>query len=270
MRPRPYEPEHIDMSNPIQRGLHALLDAVGREYVDASSLRAVDIPARFATLDGRLGDRALRLVTQVFTGGAIERLTVAAMSTPPTSAGPAALVSCTVSALPVRGASLPILGLDYVALGGGLSLVAFDLSPTDVDTWADARNNIVDLSRRADIALRPRPRPEFVDQTFSPLAVFARADRDAAAFACELGVTLLTRHARLCEAPAWLAPTRARLADARVDQWCAAMRRNKKESRALQRIFGPIAVDYLEDFLFTREESPARWSTPTLHERVRA
>ena len=183
------------------------------------------------------------------------------MYTPSEDGAPPSLVSCTVSALPAHGASLPILGLDYVALGSKLSLVAFDLSPTDIETWSDARNNIIDLSRRADASLTARPRPEFVDQTFSPLAVFARADREFAEVACGLGVTLLERHAGLCADSRSLPPARADAADVMVDRWCAAMRRNKKESRALQRIFGPIALEYLEDFLFARDADPQRVAT---------
>ncbi len=248
-----FTPESFDTSTPIQRGLLALLSEVERAYVDALSLREVSISPRFETLAGGIGERRLLLETKVFTGGALERLTIAVMYTPSPAGAPPALVSCTVSALPAFGVALPILGLDYVALGSKLSLVAFDLSPTDIETWSDARNNLIDLSRRADARLTARPRPQFVDQTFSPLAVFARADREFAELACGLGVTLLERHAGLCAAARPLPFARANAADTMVECWCGAMRRNKKESRALQRIFGPVAVDYLEDFLFTRD-----------------
>lgn len=243
--------------DPIQRGLAALFEAVERHLVGELELSERAVPEEFTVLTGTVRGHAVRLESREFHGGTIARLTVATMLFPETGR----LLSCTVSAVPDADTGLPVLGLDYVALRGALSLVALDLSPLDGACWSrDVEPLLTPIHDQAADALEQRPRPPFLEGVFSPRAVFARADATRAALACGMGVRLVGGFSRLARARG-TAPSPGGAQAARIAQrrWNTAMRRNKKEVRALTAIFGPVSRRYIDHFLFPepRPSAPA-------------
>jgi len=215
------------------------------------------VPERFARMEGAMKTTPYVLTTRRFRGPGSSCATLALMTNPDTGA----LASVTISCCPPSGRGLPILGVDLVAFRGMMNLVVLDVSPlTDTPELDPASKVLERLKLDFEARLPKRKRPEFVAHTFSQRAIFCAARPDDAAFVADGASRLLSAYADLLAG----GPGGPRSIEecARMDAWCAAMRTNKKELKALTMIFGEQARSYLDDFLFDFDAhgrtSPAR------------
>lgn len=228
------------------QALFACLETLANEvsgFPQQLGLYPESIPTEFAHAAGCIGDVPIVMETQRYTAPWLEHFTVALLRD-----AQSRVLSVTVSALPQR-CPLPILGLDYVAFRGMLSLVALDLCPTDQGFWqayvAEPLARIHHLAQD----LTARKVPAFTQGVFSPAAVFAAARPGQEALALDLAQQLLTLYRELPRTTL-SEPEQADLL-AMTRRWRLAMRQNKKEQQALARIFGEdFAHHYLDDFLF--------------------
>ena len=228
------------------QALSLCLEALAAElatFPQQLGLYPVAIPPEFAHAAGVIGEMPIVMETQRYAAPWLEHFTLAVLRD-----AHAQVLSVTVSAVP-HCCPLPILGLDYVAFRGMLSLVALDLCPTDQGFWqAYAAAPLAHIHLQAQ-GLTARKVPTFTRGIFSPHAVFAAARPGQESVALDLAQQLLTLYLEL---------PRMSLADseqadllAMTLRWRLAMRQNKKEQQALARIFGEdYAHRYLDDFLF--------------------
>ena len=247
-------------------GLRSLYEQALPHLLDSLQLREQGVPLHLAELSGCIAGRQVKLQTRRYRGAGFSSLTTAIIAEEPATGaatdegarrGPM-LRSLTVIGLPHLGSSLPILGMDLIALGGTLSLLALDLAPTEPTFWEERCRGILDqVHALAGAGVVPRKRPEFAASTFSQRALIAGARPEGVQPAIAAAAFLLAESARLY-APASLtdgaAPSQDRDADPLAERqraWLQAERRNRKEHDALSRIFGTeTARQYLEDFLF--------------------
>jgi hypothetical protein len=238
--------------NQIDAALRRIVATAGHDLGGLPGLSEVELPAQLAAHSGRLGSAPVRLLTRRLAGAGLGALTIAYMVTEAET-----LVSATVIGMPARGSLLPILGVDVIAIGGTLSLVALDLAPTDEASFADLAAPILRaLHEQTGAALVARKRPPFTAGVFSDLALIAAARPGQEELVATATCQFLRDYARLLGNPRPLAadPARAAAADARRHSYCAAEIRNRKEHDALARLFGAeFARLYLEGFLFAPE-----------------
>lgn len=231
----------------IDLGLRELLCKCEQTLVQGCPLVPCPIPDGLAALEGNLNDQTLILRTRRYHGAQFSAFTTATMSL----AGQ--LRSLTIIGLPQPGSPAPVLGVDIIALHGQISLLAIDLSPTDLAFWESHCCGALDaLAVKLEGATVPRKRPAFAVDTFSRLAMICgvRAGQELRSLSA-LGtffddVLKIAQHA-----------SQAALSTAARDRrasWLLAEQRNRKEHEALARIFGPsLAARYLDDFLFGGE-----------------
>ncbi|WP_437738274.1 hypothetical protein [Sorangium sp. So ce1335] len=214
--------------------------------VGAWGLARLPLPACMALTSGRLQGEPVQMRSRAFTGAGWESLTIAAVSD-----GAGAVRAATVCGLPARGALRPLLGVDLVALGGRLSLVALDLSPTDAAFWQEhARPLLEAVHAGAAAALVPRKLPDFARDTLSPLALIAgaRPGAEGAAFAAAAG--LLDALRGLPSLDPVRPGERGEAAFRRNLDLRRAELANRKEMEALAAMFGrPFAERYLREHL---------------------
>lgn len=223
------------MSAAHDAGLRAVVAAAGR-WVDALGLAARPLPGALAEL--RAAQRPLTMRTRRWTGGAFAALTIAEIED---DAG--ALCTATVIGLPAAGTLAPVVGVDLIALGGALSLVAVDLTPADPEFWrVHCEPRLAAMHAAVGEAAVPRRWPGFAVESFSPRALIAGARRggEEQVLAAVAGL-LRGLPAVLAEAEG--EPERAAAAAERVRGWLAAERRNRKEQEALARLFGAEAAE---------------------------
>lgn len=230
------------MSDLVHRSLSPLVDRL-HSMTQPVPWENCPVASEFACLMGDWEQTSLRLESRRFRHPALLNFTWALLSESETGAYRAV----TAYALPRPDVALPILGLDYVGLGGFLALAALDLAPTDPDIWhRRAAPLLIRLQTQSDACI-VRKLPEFARSIFSeqPLLLAARSEA-----ACEQAVAhaleVLQHYENWLAAP----PISPSSQLPRLEAWCAAMGRNKKEAGALGRLFGPDAAAYLEDFLF--------------------
>ncbi|MFO0578541.1 MAG: hypothetical protein U1A78_31440 [Polyangia bacterium] len=239
-------------------GLRSLYDEALPRFLESLRLREQAVPLYLSVLSGRIAERPVRLRTKRYAGAELSSLTVAIIEEDAGAGGAPPLRSLTVIGLPRLGSPLPILGMDLIALGGTLSLVALDLAPTEPTFWEQRCRGVLDeVHALAGAAVVHRKRPEFASATFSSRALIAGARPEGVPSAIAAAGFLLAQGERLYAATD--VPERAvnaPLADpdllaARQRAWLIAERHNRREHDALSRIFGAeIARKYLEDFLF--------------------
>jgi hypothetical protein len=237
-----------DPPDPLSAGLTAALTAARQGLAEALGLAERPLPGSLGLLRGEARGVALELRTTCFVGHGFEALFIAEIAT---AAG--ARRSATIIGLPARGALLPVLGVDLIALGGSLSLAALDLAPTDDLLWQRRAAPLLEACH-ARVAGHTVARrwPDFAHATFSPLALIAAARPGAEQHVFAAAAELLAGVAQLARAAA-LAPTdpdRADRAYQRRLAWQAAERRNRREQDALTRLFGADAAGQYLHHLF--------------------
>lgn len=226
----------------IDAGCRATLQAVAN-LAAREGLLEDPLSTDRAARDGSLRGVPVTMHSMRLRGGAWESLVVA------TIAGPSgALFTATVAGLPALGSLRPLLGIDLIAFGERLGLVALDLSPTDRAYWLESAAPVL---RRIRSRLLPtlvdRKRPHFTEGTYSELAIVAaaRAGEEAASF--EAACALLDE--RLPPEP--LEPARSFEAAERNLACRRAEQANGKQRAALGRMFGERwAADYIDEVVF--------------------
>ncbi len=232
---------------PLEGGLRGVRAALERLVVDLR-LREGEVPAMLRTLTGQLRDGPAELRTRRF-GDDEWTLTLAEIAIVEDGSLRA------VTAIGSRHGSLaPILGVDVVAIGGTLNLIAVDLGPTDDDVWAEeAAPVLAELHRATAGRVVARRWPAFALEVFSPGALLCGAHRGqetevlAAVAAFVLAATPVLAAAR----PA--APARISAAEQRRRRWHLAERSNRREHNALARMFGEAPASAYIDYLFPAE-----------------
>lgn len=235
-----------------ERGLRAVR-AAAEALVVRLGLHAIDVPAKLRRIDGTLRDRPVSLRMRRFSGDRLAVLTIAEIVE---QDGP--LRAVTVIGMPADGSLAPVLGIDLVALGGMLSLIAVDLAPTDAAVWdTEAEPLLARLHDASEAAVVPRRWPEFAVDVFSRRALLAAARRGGEVAALDavarFAVSLAPLYAGDPGDPVDAA--RAAAAAARRRGWCLAERRNRREHDALARMLGPGPAAATLDLLFPVDEA---------------
>lgn len=213
----------------IDRGLRWVVGA-GEELVEATGLAPRPLPAPLTEL--RALGRPLLMRTRRWAGPGWSALTIATIEDE--SVG---LCTATVIGLPC-GSVLPIVGVDLIALGGALSLLAVDLAPTDMAFWTGhCAPHLAALRRAVGESVVPRRWPGFAAESFSSLALIAGARRGGEGIALAAVAGFLRTLPDVLAAPEHDAD-RAAAARSRLDAWLRAERQNRKEQEALSRLFG--------------------------------
>ncbi|MGK3983715.1 hypothetical protein WME99_11805 [Sorangium sp. So ce136] len=239
-------PAREALTDPIDRGMRGVLAAAFR-LAGAWGLARLPMPGSVAVASGRLRGEPVEMRSHAFAGAGWESLMIAALAD-----GAGALRVATVCGLPARGALRPLLGVDLVAFGGRLSLVALDLSPTDAAFWQEhARPLLEAVHARAAAKLALRRPPDFARGTLSPLALIAGARPGAEGAAFDAAAGLLDALRGL---PA-LDPARPGERGEAAFRRNLALRRaelsNRKEADVLAAMFGRAFADrYLREHLF--------------------
>jgi hypothetical protein len=230
------------MSDFIHAGLLELSLKI-ETWLQAPEFEAEQVPETFAVLHSEDLSPALQLQTQRFSHPALLHLTWAVLS----ERDSGAYRAITLYALPKAHLGLPILGLDYVGLGGIMPIAALDLAPTDEKFWNDSALPALALLHQAHSDLIERKVPPFAKEVFSEKAFLVATKTESG---CK---QVIQRAQAIFEIYApWLKnPSVSEIRqDERLRNWCLAMANNKKEAGALKRLFGPGAETYLQDYLF--------------------
>jgi len=233
-----------------ERGLRAVR-AAAEALVVRLGLHAIEVPAKLRRIDGTLRDRPVSLRMRRFAGDGLAVLTIAEIAE---HDGP--LCTVTVIGMPADGSLAPVLGIDLVALGGCLSLIAVDLAPTDAAVWdAHAEPLLARLHHASEAAVVPRRWPGFAVDVFSRRALLAGARRGGEVAALDAVARFAVSLAPLYAGGVTGCVDAARVAAAaeRRRGWCMAERRNRREHDALARMFGAGPAAATLDLLFPVE-----------------
>ncbi len=236
------------MNENISNGLRALTDeAVARALTDWQLVEAA-VPADFALVEGHIREHRVRMVTRRFGGSGYQHLTVARIDD-----DQGRTLSATIIGLPRFDVPLPIIGIDVIAIGGALSLVAVDLAPTDLVTWRTvAVPHLEALHHSLKAHVTERKRPDFTQNTFSDRALIVAAKKGSEDVVLSSILTFVRSLAPLLT----LRQHDANDGGHALQKWLRAELSNRKEHDALSRIFGAeFAARYLGDFLFALSES---------------
>ena len=232
----------------MERPLHDAFVHVARAFEDdlltPHAFVEEEVPAHFARMEGTMKTTHYALTSRRFRGPGGACATLAIMTDTDTGA----LASVTASCCPPSGNGWPILGVDLVAFRKMMNLVVLDVSPLTPNTTGPATDALAELKASFEDRLPKRKRPEFVSQTFSDHAIFCAARPEDADFVAQGAQRLIQTYAAMLQHGD--EGDRSPEEQARLDAWCAAMRTNKKELKALTTIFGDPARVYLDDFLF--------------------
>ncbi|MGB1015337.1 MAG: hypothetical protein ACPG4T_14475 [Nannocystaceae bacterium] len=238
--------------SPLRLGLQAIVTTTKACLVAPHGMTELAVPGGLSELTGEVRGQPVKMHTQSFTGSVWTRLVVStifdATGTPCTA---------TVIGTPDPTTGMPILGMDLIAFGGALSLVAIDLAPTDEQRWNDhARPLLCQLHDRVEGQVKHRRWPSFAQDVFSPLALIAGVarGRESALFPAALEF-IESLGAPLNDIGA-LDPARVAQAEHRIRAWEAAERQNRREHNALKRIFGPATSSRFLTYLFGDEKVP--------------
>lgn len=200
-------------------------------------------PEELLHVTGCWAGTPLQLDTQIHVGeGFLQRLQVAVVRSPGD-----AMSALTAVLVPSPDLAAPIFGCDLVAFRGKFVICALDLSGGELSDEDTARLTIARQQLRASAT--PREVPDFAKGCFSEHA--AIVGEDAAPLDDALPVAF----------DAYLSCFEQRLARSAVRPWSvgraehgrffAAMRANKRESRAMARLFGECwATRYFESLFF--------------------
>ncbi len=229
------------MSDFIHAGLQELSLKI-ETWLQVPEFKAEQVPETFAVLHSEDLSPALQLQTQRFSHPALLHLTWALLS----ERDSGAYRAITLYALPKAHLGLPILGLDYVGLGGIMPIAALDLAPTDQKFWNNsALPALESLLHHSDLI--ERKVPPFAKEVFSEKAfLVATRTESGCKDVIQKAQSIIEIYAQ------WLKqPTQSEISqDDRLKNWCLAMANNKKEAGALKRLFGSGAETYLQEYLF--------------------
>lgn len=150
------------MSDFIHQGLQKLAQKI-EDWLQMPGFEAQVVPEQFACLYSESFSPALMLKTYRFEHPALLHITWALLS----ERDSGAYRAITLYALPKPELALPILGLDYVGLGGMIPIAALDLAPTDDDFWQISVQPVLEMLHREHIDLIARKIPAFAEQVFS-------------------------------------------------------------------------------------------------------
>jgi hypothetical protein len=231
-------------SEALESGLRGVRAALER-LVAELRLSEREVPAPLQTLSGQLRDGAAELRTRRF-GDDEWTLTLAEIAVVADGSLRA------VTAIGSRHGSLaPILGVDLVAIGGALSLIAVDLGPTDEAVWADeAEPVLAALHRATEGRVVARRWPAFALEVFSPRALLCGAHRGDEATVLAAVAAFVTDAAPVLAASRPATAARISAADQRRRRWHLAERGNRREHNALARMFGEGPAAAYIDYLF--------------------
>lgn len=233
------------MSEAIDIGLRNVL-AVAERAIAAAGLVPCALPGGLGVLVGTHAGDPLHMHTRRWRGPDFAALTVATIADATQQ-----LRSVTIIGMPAAGTSAPIVGVDLIGLAGALSLVAVDLAPTDDAAWqTHAAAMLTALHASVESRVVPRRRPSFADEVFSPRALIAGVRRGAELAVLDAVASFVEHALGRWPAPLALAPERAAAASDRVDAWCRAELRNRREHDALTRLFGAAPATAYLDMLF--------------------
>ncbi len=230
-------------ADPIDAGLRALLSELGRT-IAGWELQARPLGPELERCSGKLGAEPVTLHLASARGAGWESFTLGALVD-----ARGALRSVTACGLPERGRLRPIVGIDLVALGGRLSLIALDLSPLDDAFHAEHAAPLLRALRERASGLVLRKLPDFAVHSFSSLALIAGAPPGCeqagldAAIALARGIACLPALDPETRARTSAADARARSASARNEGCREAERRNRREAAALARMFGDLLAE---------------------------
>lgn len=220
-------------------------------FLRDSSYTPVPIPAHFSEMKGTLRGEYITLNTRRFLGYHYRSITMAWI----VRDSDGSVCSLTVIGLPTQDSGAPILGVDLIGLGGSLSLVAIDLAPTDDATYSErSMPRLRSLHSMTDDSVVHRKRPEFCQDTFSPLALICAGKPGHEAQLQSACATFLSMEldARKQTSPFVVLPAeRADSAASKQRAWLLSERKNRKEAKYMSLMFGEdLAADYLYNFLF--------------------
>jgi hypothetical protein len=245
--------------------LAELQDVILHSFTAMTVAQEIQVPAPYESLTGRLRGEPITLETRRFLVDSSVFVTFARLID-----AQGRVASVTLSAIPRLDdarevLALPILGLDFVALGKQLSLCVWDFSPTDPGFW---QSQAAEILRRAAAEASPagtdRGRPAFLGEAFSPDAVFLRGQLGREPWLYQQAVRLVMHYLAWLRLPADQRRTKdPHGVTTRIRAWRQIMLNNKKESNALQGLFGPVAESYLRDFLFAEPVAPRPVRTPS-------
>lgn len=217
-------------------------------------LRAIEVPTKLRRIEGKLRDRPVALRMRRFAGDELAVLTIAEI----VEHDDGSLRAVTVIGMPGDGSLAPVLGIDLVALGGSLSLIAVDLAPTDAAVWdAHAEPLLTRLHHASAAAVVPRRWPGFAVEVFSRRALLAAARRGGESAALDAVARFAVSLAPLYAGDGADRADAGRVAAAaeRRRGWCLAERRNRREHDALTQMFGPGPAAATLDLLFPTGDS---------------
>ncbi|MEM6729932.1 MAG: hypothetical protein AAF658_00160 [Myxococcota bacterium] len=211
-------------------------------------LREVEIDERLRDKDGSIGKREVTLHTKRFAGRGLSSLFYAKIVD-----SDRCQRSLTLIGLPEPDSELPILGIDLIAFGNSLSLVALDLAPT---RFAYRHQNARPLLSRLvsqTAELKTRKIPDFTRGAFSDLAIIAGAPRGTEDIAMQAARDILECYLLLPRGEDSSTYGTRSSKDRDVQHWCAAELNNRKEHNALAGVFGATFARSYLDFLFQHE-----------------
>ncbi|MEL6545500.1 MAG: hypothetical protein AAFQ82_12790 [Myxococcota bacterium] len=219
------------------------LQALLRPMVAEHRMSPVAWPEEITLAEGSWARTRVKLQTEVHRGeGFLSRLQVATVTSPDDT-----MAALTAVAVPSPELSAPVFGCDLVAFRGRFVLAALDLSGGK-STSEDAHR--LEMARMQLVSVaEPRPVPDFGVSCFSPHATLVAESSQPLDEALPNAFrTYLSCFAhRMTRSPirSW--------EQGREEQrrYFAAMRANKRESKAMGKLFGASwAKRYFEDYFF--------------------
>ncbi len=230
-----------------EEALRLLAKRIQTAIDELPDLRKVEIPADFAQLHGVLNEIPIKMQTCRYRSPGYESLSLSVLQDD--AARPHAV---TLIGLPVPGTPLPVIGLDAVALGARWSLLALDLAPTDTDYWEKrCASALEDMHCRLRKSMKMRRLPDFAQHSFSRLALIAAVhDGQEHLVAGEVAEFIRAQALPLLQEQIPATPHSDQAAQHNL-AWRRAERANRKEQKALGRLFGEErARRLIEDILF--------------------
>lgn len=228
----------------LTEGMRGVLDAADT-LITRLELTEVEVPPTLRRIAGSVRDSPITMTVRRFVGGAFAALTVATIVD--LDGRPRAV---TLIGTPSDDSLAPILGVDLVALGGSLSLVAVDLAPIDDEAWRAGEPLLDQLHRATEGRIVARRWPDFAAEVFSARALLAGVHRGhTSAVLREVAGFVVALAPIYAPAPA-AEQARRDAARHRSRRWRLAERRNRREHDALSRIFGETSAAALVELLF--------------------
>jgi hypothetical protein len=216
--------EQPDLVVSLQVGLRAVHDAV---IEAALHLHMKPKSIRYAELSGSMREQPAMLKTACWIDDKGATLTLALMTVANSC------VAVTAVGLPSATSSRSVFGIDLVAMGGTMSLVAADIVAGATST--SVSNVMATLAQRTSVLPR-RKVPDFAASIFSSEALIAGAPGGLGVLACAAVVDFVQGWSHL--------PTEATNNIELATRWCSAQRKNRREQQALGAVFGSSTIDY--------------------------